>query len=110
MPVETAKEAAKVVIETSGTVVAWVAATVAAMLSSIAALWKYFTTKLSRIEQDAINAAVIKKDLDSHIRDENGKFEALFRKHDDLHETVTTIRESVARIEGVVSQQARGRQ
>lgn len=100
MPIEGAKEVAKVVVESSGSASSWIVAGFVAATSSVAAMWKYLTKKMSKVEQDAIAAKVIKDALDAHIEDENGKFDVLFQKHDSLHETVTSIRESVARIEG----------
>ena len=100
MPTEGAKEVAKIAVESSGPLLTRIVGAVSAVSAFIAAVWKYTTNRMTKVEQDAAAALVIKRDLDAHIADENGKLEALFRKHDDLHETVTTIRESVARIEG----------
>ena len=94
------KEVAKVVVETSGVAMTWIAASFATLGSAVVAMWKYITSRISKIELDASLAAVIKNDFDKHIRDENVKFDALFTKHDHLIEAVSTIRESVARIEG----------
>ena len=100
MPVDGAKEVAKVVVESSGSITGMVGGLIATASASVIAMWKYLHSKITRIEREAALALVIKEDLDKHITDENGKFEALFTKYDHLNESVTSIRESVARIEG----------
>lgn len=97
---ESAKEVAKVVVETSGAAMTWIAVAFATLGSAVVAMWKYISNRIGKVELDASLVAVIKSDFEKHQRDENAKFDNLFAKHDHLIETVGSIRESVARIEG----------
>ena len=101
MPQEAVKEAAKVIVETSGSfseVWAWATGGLGAVG---AALWGHVTGRLKKIEGQMVTAAYLKE----HVDDENKKFEALFTKHDAMINKVGSIAESVARIEGKLDQQ-----
>ena len=96
MPIEPAKEAAKLVVESTGilsSIWEWIIAGIGTALSG---LWLHITRRLSRIEQNQVTSTR----LDSHIIDEERKFSTLFDKHDSLLDKVSSIAASVARIEG----------
>ena len=99
MPVEQAKEAAKVLVETSGSlsgVWSWI---ITALGGSVVGLWGHVTGRIKKLE-DTIATSTMLKD---HIEDENEKFNAIFEKMDHSADKISTIAASVARIEGVLS-------
>lgn len=96
MPIDQAKEAAKLAVETSGVwsnIWQWLLGGVCA---SGVAVWSHLTGRIRVLEERAVTS----EKLSEHIADEQQKFEALFNRHDHLIDTVSEIRESVARIEG----------
>jgi len=103
VPIESAKEAAKAVVETPGilpSLLNWFGAVLLGAGATIAAMWRRMGMRLSRVEREASLAAVIKQDLANHTTDENLKFAELFRKHDNMADKLHNVGEAVARIEG----------
>ncbi len=96
MPVDTAKEAAKIVLDTSSGLGGLWQSLIGALGVGIAGLWGHVTGRLKKIEDNQVTAAALKE----HIDDENEKFRTLFTKHDGISEKVADIAASVARIEG----------
>lgn len=92
MPVDQAKEAAKVVIETSGTFAGIWEYVVSGIGAGILGLLGY----VRKLEKNGITRAQFKEHIETDIE----KFDLLFGKHDKVLEKVSSIAESVARIEG----------
>lgn len=96
MPIEQAKEAAKMVVETSGIFSAiwqWIVGGIGAGLIG---LWGHITGRVKKLEETHVTS----EQLRDHIDSEDLKFNALFEKADKMGDKLSNIAESVARIEG----------
>ena len=110
MPLEESREAAKLVVETSGIFSSfwhWVIAAIGTMLSGIGvalvALWGHLTGRIAALEKSHVTDLRLKE----HIVDENARFDVLFDKHDrmmlkydHLMDELSRVAQAVARIEG----------
>ena len=96
MPVDGAKEVAKVVVESSPGLLQWA---VGGLGAGLAVIWGHITGRIKKMEETAVSAAALKE----HIDEENEKFRELFTKHDGIIEKVSEISNAVARIEGALS-------
>lgn len=99
MPLEGAKEVAKVAVETSGSAMGWIVAALGGVGASIAGIWKHIHSRVSILEQSIVTHNTLRE----HINDEEEKFQALFNKHDTVIDKINNIGNAVARIEGKLS-------
>ena len=97
------KEAAKLVVETSGSfteIWRWImGATGAGLLG----LWGHITSRVKKLEDSSSTLVSIRAELSNHIEDETIKFTDLLSKHDSLSRDMPVVRETVARIAGKLS-------
>lgn len=96
MPVEQAKDAAKLVVEASGVfgeIWKWL---IGVLGAGLVGLWGHITGRVAALEKNQVTEARLQK----HENIEDEKFNVLFDKNERLIEKVSEIQSSVARIEG----------
>lgn len=96
MPIDTAKDAAKVVVETSGSFSGFWQWLVSITGAGVLGIWGHITGRIKKLEDTLVTAQA----FDKHIMDEELKFKELMSKHDILLGKISEIGHSVARIEG----------
>lgn len=99
MPIETAKEVGKVVVETTGTFSSLWQWIVTAIGGGLMGLWGHITGRVKELEKHQVTESMLR----DHIDDESQKFDAIFTKTDHMNEKLHSIGESVARIEGALA-------
>ena len=96
MPLKEAEEAAKVVVEASGSahsILQWILGGIA---TGATALVAHVSGRLKHLEKNRVTS----ERFEEHVKDEDDKLATLFSKHDRLLDKVSSIQASVARIEG----------